>query len=135
MVPKCSCLIRNSEIIQKGISRSDRALGDTNRAICPITSFLENPMPMLIDQSHDLTLKITRMGLRYIQCWCSSTSLCPLIDQSHLDRTRRPKVGNINVCKNEVTREDTDLLTLNHRSRKLQQVWCGASKDSAGRSK
>lgn len=76
MVPKCSRLIWDIELIQKGISRSDRTLGDTNRTVCPVAPFLKNAMPMLMDQSHDLTSAWTagwdtyNAGARHHRCLC-----------------------------------------------------------------
>ena len=64
MVPKRSCLIWNLKLIQKGISRSDGALVDTNRAVRPVTPLLEEAMPMLIDQGCDLMLKYNMNSLR-----------------------------------------------------------------------
>ena len=57
MVPKRSSLIQILELIQKGIFRSNRTLVDTNRTVRPVTSILEQAMPMLVDQRRDLILE------------------------------------------------------------------------------
>jgi hypothetical protein len=47
MVPERAGLSGDREFIAEGISRNDRALGDSDRAICPLGSTLKETMPML----------------------------------------------------------------------------------------
>lgn len=41
MVPECTSLVRDSELIEEGMSRSDGALGDADGAVGPLGPFLE----------------------------------------------------------------------------------------------
>ena len=47
MIPICSCLIRDMEIMEKWIPRQDGALRHEGGPICPTRTVLKNPVPML----------------------------------------------------------------------------------------
>ena len=47
VVPECSRLVRYAELIQKRITRRNGALGDTNWTISPVSTFLEQTVPVL----------------------------------------------------------------------------------------
>jgi hypothetical protein len=46
-IPKCSRLLGHGEIIFKGMSAGDGALGNKTRSICPVRVLLKDSVPML----------------------------------------------------------------------------------------
>ena len=49
MVPECSCLVGNLELVQERMARRDRALVDSDWTVRPCRAFLEETVPVLED--------------------------------------------------------------------------------------
>ena len=83
MIPESAGLSGDGEIIEERISRDDWALGDSDRAICPLGPTLKETVPVLNhiqDQITRPTMQIKKLTMLVVSTMVESFNLlCTLI--------------------------------------------------------